>query len=93
MPTSPEPDRPDAALPPAVESAACEILLGPAHAVDARYEALCSAHEPLRPALRRLRTFFERAAHVLGDDAAEPQACCHHRPTRCGSCGSPPRRV
>ncbi len=60
-----EPADPVARLPEAVEAEAGEILLGPPDAVARRYEALCAAHEALRPALRRLRADFERAARVL----------------------------
>src|SRR5262245_62148103 len=52
-------------LPPAVEEQAGEILLGPPDEIEARFSALCRAHEPLRLLLQRLRRDFERGASLL----------------------------
>jgi serine/threonine protein kinase/formylglycine-generating enzyme required for sulfatase activity len=60
------PDREVTGLPPAVEEQAGEILLGPPDEVEARFGALCRAHEPLRLQLQRLRRDFERGASLLG---------------------------
>ncbi|MBX3462865.1 MAG: protein kinase [Planctomycetes bacterium] len=62
------------ALPEAVEAAAGEILLGPPAEREARFAALCAAHESLRPALLRLRADYERAAHVLDAAGDVPHA-------------------
>jgi hypothetical protein len=52
-----------------IEDLANEILLGPAGDLEARFLALCVAHEPFRPALQRLRADFARAARLLADPA------------------------
>jgi len=52
-----------------IEDLANEILLGPSGELEARFSALCVAHEAFRPALQRLRADFDRAARLLADPA------------------------